>query len=387
MRSSSSFSTLFARTRARLWKRATLGWLTPLSLLLACVALQRLAGFQPGFVERFYSRGLYFYLGRGISQISRPFTFSLAEVLMVALPLAGLVRVLVQTRRDLERGTRHGRIFLARARDLLWFSAVFLALFLVLFGFNYQRLPLRKGLDLSERTATTVELETMAIHIISEINRNFMDAGGTDTSPPRKTENLDRNRLFNSIEAAFQSTGLLKEAAQGGFAAPKPVFFSRLLSSAGMAGVYSPFTGEPNYNVAQPANELAFSVAHEKAHQRGYAREDEASFIAFVVCIRADDPYVRYSGFLRGLRVLTPLQEAIPGERYQKIIAALSPGVRADLQAGAEFWRRARSVRLGNVAERANNTYLRANSVRSGVRNYGEVVSLIIGYYLTYPPG
>ena len=34
------------------------------------------------------------------------------------------------------------------------------------------------------------------------------------------------------------------------------------------------------------------------AHQRGIAREDEANFIAFLVCMASDDPYIRYSGYL-----------------------------------------------------------------------------------------
>ncbi len=387
MRSWSSFKTTLAGTGARLRQHVPWSWIAPLSLLFGGVVLQGLASLQPALVERYYSRGLYFYLGRGITLISRPFSFSLAEVLIVVLPLAGLALVLARTRRDINEGTRLRTILLTQTRGMVWFAAISFAVFLSMFGLNYQRLPLARGLDLRERPATTSELESIATHIISGINRNFSAAGGSDTVPRRLAEELDRDSLFKSIEQSFQSTGLLEEARPGTFAPPKAVYFSRLLTTIGVAGIYSPFTGEPNYNTAQPANELPFSIAHEKAHQRGYAREDEASFIAFVVCIGADDPYVRYSGFLRGLRVLAPLQAAVPVERYREIINTLAPGVRADLQASAEFWRRGRHPRLSAVADRANNTYLRANSVRSGVRNYGEVVSLIISYYLTYPPG
>src|SRR5678815_329701 len=120
--------------------------------------------------------------------------------------------------------------------------------------------------------------------------------------------------------------------------------------------------------------------------QRGFAREDEANFIAFLVCIKAADPYVRYCGYVRGLRVLAPLRSSVSDDRYREIVAVLKEGPRNDLRASNDFWRNARSEFFGRAAERANDSYLRANRVTSGVKNYGEVVSLILRYYVTYPP-
>ncbi len=359
-------------------------WILPLGLILAGLGLQQAAHLQPEMVEALYSRRAYFYISRVVSQMSRPFSFSVAEVLILLLPLAGFVMIVRQTYRDLKRRVRHRDLLASRTRALLWFAGVTFTLFLLLFGLNYHRLPLTRGLQLTERTPVAGELESIAIWIIGEINRNYDAARGAEGSAPSRLK-LPREGLFSAIETAFQSEPLLAGASRGGFAAPKPVYLSRLLSRFGVAGIYVPFTGEPHFNREQPDCEAPFSIAHEKAHQRGYAREDEASFVAFLVCTRAQDPYVRYSGFLSGLRVLAPLQSAVSTERYREITSALSSGPREDLKASAEFWRRARSPRLGRIADRANNTYLKANSVKSGVRNYGEMVSLIISYYLTYP--
>ena len=359
-------------------------WILPLGLILAGLGLQQVAHLQPEMVEALYSRRAYFYIARAVTQISRPFSFSLAEVLIVLLPLAGFALIVRQTYQDLKRRVRHRDLLASRTRGLLWFAGLTFALFLVLFGLNYQRLPLTRGLQLTDRAPVAEELESIAIWIIAEINRNYEAARGADASTPSRLK-LTREELFNAIEMAFQSEPLLADASRGGFAAPKPVYLSRLLSRFGVAGIYVPFTGEPHFNREQPDCEAPFSIAHEKAHQRGYAREDEASFIAFLVCTRAQDPYVRYSGYLSGLKVLAPLQSAVSTERYREITSALSNGPREDLKGSAEFWRRARSPRLGKIADRANNTYLKANSVKSGVRNYGEMVSLIISYYLTYP--
>jgi hypothetical protein len=187
------------------------------------------------------------------------------------------------------------------------------------------------------------------------------------------------------IEAAYQQAPLLSRtgsARESGFGPPKPVWLSRLMSWAHISGVYSPFTGEPNYNAEQPACDLPAAIAHEKAHQRGFAREDEASFVAFLVCINSSHPYVRYSGYLEGLQVAGALARLDP-ERSRQVIGELGPGPRADLKARASFWARYQG-RVSEMSRQVNHGYLKANRVQSGVRNYHEVAALIIDYYLTY---
>ena len=40
----------------------------------------------------------------------------------------------------------------------------------------------------------------------------------------------------------------------------------------------------------------------------------------------------------------------------------------------------------GDLSRRLNDFYLKANRVKSGTKNYGEVTALLIGYYLKSPP-
>src|ERR1043166_6917252 len=80
-----------------------------------------------------------------------------------------------------------------------------------------------------------------------------------------------RPRSFTRRLRRLSAEPLLKDAFDTDVP-PKPVYFSGLMSRFGVSGVYSPFTGEPNYNTLQPDCDLPFAVAHEMAHQRGYAR-------------------------------------------------------------------------------------------------------------------
>jgi hypothetical protein len=346
MQSSSDSSTSKV---ARLRRFLDWHWLTPVALILFGLIIQRLARGRPELVERIYGRVVYPPISRAISLISRPFPFSLAEVLIFILPLVGLVLILIRTRAQLLQGQRGPQILRARTCEFIWLLAILFLTFQICFGLNYQRPPLSSALQFSPRQATSSELETIATHIIGEINRNF-----EQSRPPADRPGGPRNRaqIFDAIESGFQSASLLGGAARGGFGSPKPVFISRALTKLGIAGVYSPFTGEPNFNTEQPENELPFSAAHEKAHQRGYAREDEASFVAFLVCTASSDSFVRYSGYLRGLRVLAPLRASVTPERYREIVDQLLPGVRADLQETAAFWQRGSQ----QTAERCRRT-------------------------------
>ena len=116
-------------------------------------------------------------------------------------------------------------------------------------------------------------------------------------------------------------------------------------------GIYSYFTGESNINVHYPDYGIPFTVAHELAHQRGISRENEANFIAFLVCIRSDSEFVRYSGYIN---------------MFEYLASALGSTDREMLRAVySDFF---------------NDNYLKAQGTE-GIISYGLVVTLAVAYY------
>ena len=85
-----------------------------------------------------------------------------------------------------------------------------------------------------------------------------------------------------------------------------------------ISGMYTFFTGEANVNVNYPDFIMVSSAAHEMAHQRGVGKEDEANFVAFLVCTLSDDPYIRYCGYADVLNDLMGKLHSANPELYTK---------------------------------------------------------------------
>jgi hypothetical protein len=146
-----------------------------------------------------------------------------------------------------------------------------------------------------------------------------------------------------------------------------------------ITGVYSFFTGEANVNVNFPDYTIPYTAAHELAHQRGIAREDEANFIAYLVCISSDDAYIRYSGYLNLYEyVASALYRADP-DLYFDLRDQLPSAVRYELIAYSEFFDQFRDSTVGEISNAVNDLYLKGNGTE-GTQSYGLVVDLAVAY-------
>src|SRR5205085_3023674 len=170
------------------------------------------------------------------------------------------------------------------------------------------RPPLVETLGYDQRRANAYELEQMTRAVVEGINRNYEEAHADGYTAP------DTPRVVEILRESYAREAELSPFTVVGFGPPKPVYFSGALTRLGISGIYFPFTGEPNYNADAPDFERPFSIAHEMAHQRGFARESEANFVAFLVCTHASDPFVRYSGYRQGFGVAFELYKLDPAK-------------------------------------------------------------------------
>jgi Protein of unknown function (DUF3810) len=348
---------------------------------LIALGAQTAASIMSDEVEAFYSQFLFYYTTRGLSAINKFVKgVALGEVFFALLVVWFTLWSIWYLRRSWRRETRFYNVLKVFFLQILWLTSLLVPLFLALWGLNYQRLPLAETLAFARTPARAGELESIGLQIVSGVNSNYELARGAKDAAEGRKSPPPLDAIYKAVEQAFQNEKLLGDAARGVFSDPKPLALTRLTSWAGVTGFYIPFTGEVTFNQEIPAFDLPMAIAHHKAHQRGYAREDEANFIGYLVCINSTEPFVRYSGYLYGLKVLDTLSKGNVDRSND-----INEGPKADLRERSQFWVRMKGSVLSALSRRIFSAYLRVNRVPGGIKNYDEDVPLIIGYYLKYP--
>lgn len=314
-----------------------------------------LAALPAGVVDTVYAPRVYPPLARLVAWLPRRLPFSLAEVLALLLP-AALVGIAWTRGRRLGLRRALGRT----ARDLL-VAAIFLFHgFYVLWGYHYYGTPLARRLHLPRPGAA--EVRRAAGRLLRRVRPPAV------FPRPRNWARLDRD-LNALLRRACARLGLPHAPA----GAPlKPVLPPGLLAALGSLGVVSPWTLEPHVEPDLPAPWLVFVAAHEKAHLRGFARESEAGFVAWLALSASGDPRLRYAA---ALGVLGPLVARDPDLRRRA-----PPALRRDV-AALEAYRR-RHLRRGasRLIRRVYDVYLRAHRVAGGVADYGRTLALVAAW-------
>ena len=160
---------------------------------------------------------------------------------------------------------------------------------------------------------------------------------------------------------------------------PKGVRFSTALSAMDFTGFYFPLPGEANLNIDSPACYLPSTIAHEMAHQRGIASEQECNFIAIAASTTAQSPAYRYSGWLMGF---TYLQRPVPGgsgglEAGAGAAAGHGGGGPGDNSA---YWAEFEGP-VNDAAQKVYDSFLKSSGESRGTQSYGTVVDMLMAYY------
>ena len=161
----------------------------------------------------------------------------------------------------------------------------------------------------------------------------------------------------------------------------KAVRCSRLMSIMGFTGVYFACVGESNVNVDSPACLLPSTIAHELAHQRGIAWEQECNFLGVLASVTSGLPDYAYSGWLLGfIHLGNALYETDP-EAYRTIRAALPETVNADLRDNNAYWDQFRDNVVEKVSDTVYDAALKSYGDANGMKSYSMVVELLVAYY------
>ncbi len=211
----------------------------------------------------------------------------------------------------------------------------------------------------------------------------------------------------------------------GYYGRPKALYTSNFFSQQYIMGYYFPFSMEANYNDVMYIANIPATMCHELAHTKGYISEDEANLIGFLACIRSDEDFFKYSGYLMVLGYINndlidsikmdvaaeyglgvdsaddisraALEEAgINTDEYNDRIQALYDAhvkisdevIHDSVFLTKEAWDEVESNAVFDTetvhaaSDAFINTNLKANGVSQGDAIYSEVVALLMDYYV-----
>lgn len=348
-------------------------------LLPAGLGLQLLARRFPGETERWFARGLFPSIRDGLARLSGLVPVSVAELSLVGLLALGAT-LSWRRGRDLVDGRRSCRNVCARSiSGALATGGVLYVGFVLSWGLNYARLTFAELAELDVRPATVEELRAATGELVTRVNELRERVEEDEDGVFRLIGGKDG--VLGRLEGVFRRAGRDHEALAGPAPLARLALLSPVLTLGGLTGVYSPFTAEAHVNGDIPDASLPFVLCHEAAHQRGFAREEEANFIAYRVCVSSSEPDFRYAGALAATQYGLGALQSVDGKAASELAGSLSDGVQRDRAAIRDFWatkrpQLARSV--SRVVWNTNDLFLKSQGQAAGAMSYGEVVDLLI---------
>ena len=348
-------------------------WLgADLAVLGLYLALRHDRGLMNGFADRI-TTPLKGALGR-LCALTSLSVMELLYVLAGAAALAYVVgSVIAVVKARGRRGQRaYGAVLLAADVCLTVY-----ALFCLMWGVNYWTDSFQDRSGITAQPVAAEDLEAVTAYFAQQLADTAdsvpRDENGVYAVP--KEQILAESRLvYGGVTEQFpfldfRDTGV------------KAVGCSRFMSIMGFTGVYFACIGESNVNVDSPACLLPSTVAHELAHQRGIAWEQECNFLGVLASVTSGMPDYVYSGWLLGfIHLGNALYETDP-EAYWAIRNALPETVSADLRDNNAYWDQFRDNVVEKVSDTVYDAALKSYGDANGMKSYSMVVELLVAYY------
>lgn len=328
--------------------------------------------FFPDFAD-FFNETVSAAMRLIFAKITALFPASLGEYIILALPVI-LFLVLRGVFKYMD-SREHG--FARSLFALLSAVGVLFSLFVFNFAAGYRGALLDEKLSLKRSDVSVEELKATANYVVGKLNELAEEVEFTRNGSVRGYSHED------TVELAYESYENLSKRYDfiQNFRAPvKRLAVSDIMTYTHISGVYSYFTGEANLNVNYPEFVNVYTIAHEMAHQRGIARENEANFIAYLVCIDSEDPYMRYAGYLNMFEYLVSAIGQDSRDDVAEFYRSLDSRVYNDLVIYSGFFEKYSDSTASKVTDAVNDTYLVLQGTE-GTRSYGMVVDLAVAYH------
>ena len=253
------------------------------------------------------------------------------------------------------------------------------------YGLNYYAGPISADIRLGSYEFTVEDLEEATIYFRDQANAMALemerDENGALIYDDFDTLALQAGDGFNTL--AYEQSG---SVFAGSVLPVKQLGWADLYTSMGILGVTMPLTGEAAVNPQIPVVALPFTMCHEMAHRMCIATENDANFAAFLTCLANESKQFRYSAYYmayrycyNALRFAGTAEAAAAAARVQLDVNTY---LQYDLKMYDRFFQTHRDNNAANIADMANDGYIKASGDKNGTASYGQVSIYLVNWYI-----
>lgn len=342
------------------WNWAILGLLV---LLLRFFASQ-----FPSITESLYSKGIFPWIRIGIDQTLGRLPFPSVYFFILSVLLVGIY-YFIQLRKRAKVKEKIAYSF----RALLNGLGAIVFFFLILWGFNYQRIsiPERLSFQIQPLELEEVRAELMRTQMLATELRRKLKGDTTAITESFSYGELER-LVRKEMEQHLSSLDLEYSGRPRTKLFPPQGMMRRL----GVLGIYWPFTGESYVDPSLHPLEKPFTIAHEMAHSVGVTDEGEANFVAWWVASQSDFVRLNYTAQLRLLVYLMRDFARMNPEEYKLWVSTLDRGIVNDILSIRDYADRYPPISL-EFSRASNDIFLKTQGVKEGVKSYQQLPMLV----------
>ena len=345
-------------------------------LVIATIAVKWIS-LYPDWIERNYTYRIYPFISKMQRILFGWIPFSIGDIFYGFLILVIILKTF-QFFQLLFRKKLSKKYFITGMQQFIFFFLFVYVFFNLLWGLNYNREGIAAQLHLDVKKYSLADIDSLTAKLQMRLNEYAPFVNQVQRNSLAKKKKLFTETYFAFSEASKQHS-FLKFSPKS----IKPSLFSYAGNYLGFQGYYNPFSGEGQVNTTIPRFLEPFVAMHEMAHQAGYAKENEANFVAFLASRNSSSNILLYSLYfnLYSYAIIEIWKkDSLRAKELQK---QLHPQAIKDFAEMSKFFRK-----YQNPIEPAINWlyghYLKANNQPGGKKTYNEVVALMIAYYKKY---
>ena len=253
------------------------------------------------------------------------------------------------------------------------------------YGLNYYAGPISADIRLGSYEFTVEDLEEATIYFRDQANAMALemerDENGALIYDDFDTLALQAGDGFNTL--AYEQSG---SVFAGSVLPVKQLGWADMYTSMGILGVTMPLTGEAAVNPQIPVVALPFTMCHEMAHRMCIATENDANFAAFLACLANESKQFQYSAYYMAYRycynALRSAGTAEAAAAAARVQLDVNTYLQYDLKMYDRFFQTHRDNNAANIADMANDGYIKASGDKNGTASYGQVSIYLVNWYI-----